>query len=494
MGYNRETGSKTYLYCICGVAVIGGLLFGYDTAVISGGEKSLQKFFRAGINGGEDVEKGPYGDLLHGFVVSAALVGCVIGALISGVMSDRIGRRNSLIVSSVLFFLSALGSYMPEFLFRSNFSFYQPAESNKGLMWAFILYRVLGGVGVGMASALCPVYIAEVAPAEIRGILVSCNQFAIIFGQLLVYAINTFIRNSLADTAEKIERAMITIGWRRMFVSEAVPAALFGILLLFVPKTPRFLVLKGKEEKATEVLTHINGEQKAKEIIQEIKDTIENEETNSVFSYGWLVIIVGCLLSFFQQAVGINVVLYYAPRIFENMHFSGDASMLQTVLMGCVNLIFTIIAIFTVDKFGRKPLLMGGSIGMAIGMIALSLFFKYEYLGFAALVFIIIYTASFMYSWGPCCWVLISEIFPNTIRGSAVAIAVAVQWISNLVVSTTFPKLNSWNSTLTYLMYGIFSILSAVFVYFMVPETKRKTLEDIEEIWLEKQKKNQLPK
>jgi len=482
MSNQTKQGSRAYLYGICAVAVIGGLLFGYDTAVISGAEQALQEFFKSGLGD-------YYTTAVHGRVVSTALIGCIIGGLISGFVSSRLGRRNALILSSVLFFLSALGSYMPEFLFRPGFQFFQPGEATKGLMWAFVLYRVLGGIGVGMASAICPTYIAEVAPAEIRGTLVSCNQFAIIFGQLVVYFINFLIRSGLAETPELIQAAMVNIGWRKMFVTEAFPAAAFGLLLLLVPKTPRFLVMSGNQKKALEVLTRINGEEKAQTILGEIKATLV-EKKEKLFSYGILVIIVGVLLSFFQQAVGINVVLYYAPRIFQNMGSSGDAAMIQTVVMGVVNIIFTVVAILTVDKFGRKPLLIIGSIGMAIGMIALSILSFCDVIGVAALIFIIIYTASFMMSWGPICWVLISEIFPNTIRSSAVAVAVAAQWISNYIVSSTFPSLCDWSIGGTYLIYGGFSILSAIFVLTMVPETKGKTLEEMSSLWRNRSKKN----
>lgn len=482
MSNYTEKGSKAYLYGICAVAVIGGLLFGYDTAVISGAEQALQEFFKSGLGD-------YYTTAIHGSVVSSALVGCIIGGLISGFMSTKLGRRNALILASVLFFLSALGSYMPEFLFRPGFEFFKPGEATKGLMWAFILYRVLGGIGVGMASAICPMYIAEVAPANIRGKLVSCNQFAIIFGQLVVYFINFLIRSGLADTPELIQAAMVDMGWRNMFVSEAYPAGAFGILLLLVPKTPRYLVMSGNPKRALEVLTRINGANKAQEILSEIKNTVA-EKKEKLFAYGFIVIFIGILLSFFQQAVGINVVLYYAPRIFQTMGSTSDASMVQTVVMGIVNIAFTVVAIFTVDKFGRKPLLIIGSIGMAIGMIALSILsFSDNLIGIASLVFIIIYTASFMMSWGPVCWVLISEIFPNTIRGKAVAIAVAAQWISNYIVSSTFPSLSDWSVGGTYLIYAGFSVLSAIFVFNMVPETKGKTLEDMSALWRNSSKK-----
>lgn len=464
MNNTTNDGSKIYLYGITAVAVIGGLLFGYDTAVISGAEGGLERFFLSAT----DFE---YNKAWHGITASSALIGCVIGGAISGILASRLGRRNSLRLAALLFFLSALGSYNPEFLF---FDYGVPT---KNLLIAFNLYRILGGIGVGLASAVCPMYIAEVAPANMRGRLVSWNQFAIIFGMLVVYFVNYLIRDHL-PTAE----AMVSIGWRRMFISEAFPAALFGILLFFVPKTPRYLVLSGQPEKALGILERINGKKIAQTVLEDIKVTAV-EKSEKIFTYGVGVIIIGILLSVFQQAVGINVVLYYAPRIFENMGATGDVSMIQTVVMGVVNIIFTVVAIVTVDKFGRKPLLIIGSVGMMVGMLALSILSFMDFIGIAALIFIIIYTASFMMSWGPICWVLISEIFPNTIRGKAVAIAVAAQWITNFLVSSSFPSLSEWSVGGTYLIYATFSLLSAVFVWKWVPETKGKTLEDMSRLW-----------
>jgi MFS transporter, SP family, xylose:H+ symportor len=463
---NMDKGSKVYLGAITFVAVLGGLLFGYDTAVISGAEKALEAFFSQSTDF-------IYSKGWHGITASSALIGCVIGGAISGLLAPRWGRRNTLIFASVLFLLSAIGSSRPEMLF---FEFGKPSFS---LLLTFNAYRVLGGIGVGLASAICPMYIAEVSPANVRGRLVSVNQFAIIFGMLVVYFVNYLIRINLPGN---IEQAMMELGWRRMFLSEAFPAATFGLLLLMVPKTPRFLVMSGNETKALHVLSRINGVAVAKTILEDIKETVI-EKREKLFSYGVTVVIIGILLSFFQQAVGINVVLYYAPRIFESLGASGDVSMRQTVVMGVVNIIFTLVAIATVDKFGRKPLLIIGSFGMMTGMIALSVLSFLDVIGVAALVFIIIYTASFMMSWGPITWVLISEIFPNTIRGQAVAIAVAAQWISNFVVSSTFPSLSEWSTGGAYLIYAIFSLLSAIFVYKMVPETKGKTLEDMTRLW-----------
>lgn len=454
---NTQQGSKFYIFGITLVATLGGLLFGYDTAVISGAEKALQNYFQTS-------------DFMHGVTSSSALIGCIIGGAISGVLASKFGRKRSLIFAGFMFFISALGSGYPEFLF------FHKGEASGALLFMFNLYRIIGGVGVGLASAITPMYIAEIAPADIRGKLVSWNQFAIIFGMLVVYFVNYFI--AVGQPIEWI----YSDGWRWMFASEAIPAGIFAVLLFFVPETPRYLVLTDQHEKAFSVLTKIGGTVKATQILTDIKATA-HETSGKVLSYGWKILIIGILLSVFQQFVGINVVLYYAPRIFESMGVGRDTSMLQTIVMGFVNIVFTLVAIFTVDKFGRKPLLIIGSIGMAIGMFAISGLAYFEIIGVSTLVFIIIYTASFMMSWGPICWVLISEIFPNTIRGKAVAIAVAAQWIANFLVSSTFPSLNHFSSTFTYALYGFMSVLSAIFVWKMVPETKGKTLEDMSKLW-----------
>jgi SP family xylose:H+ symportor-like MFS transporter len=458
--------SKFYVFGITLVATLGGLLFGYDTAVISGAVDSLKVFFHI-----DNTVFGNWAQTIHGVTVSSALIGCIIGSALSGVFAEKMGRKKSLMLAALLFFLSALGAAHPEVFF------FQKGEGSISVLIAFNIYRIIGGIGVGLASAICPMYIAEIAPAEIRGKLVSWNQFAIIFGMLIVYFVNYFI--AFGKPQEWID----TIGWRYMFASNAVPAALFGILLFFVPETPRHLALAGNEEKALHILTKINGSTKASRILEEIKESAHNEKVEKVLSYGWTVLIIGILLSVFQQFVGINVVLYYAPTIFKGLGFGNDAAMWQTVIMGFVNIVFTLVAIFTVDKFGRKPLLIIGSIGMAIGMFAIGILAYNKIIGISTLVFIIIYSASFMMSWGPICWVLISEIFPNTIRGKAVAIAVAAQWISNFLVSSTFPVLEHFSIPFTYCLYGAMSILSALFVWKMVPETKGKTLEDMTKLW-----------
>ncbi|QUT76367.1 D-xylose-proton symporter [Bacteroides salyersiae] len=256
---------------------------------------------------------------------------------------------------------------------------------------------------------------------------------------------------------------------------------MFGLLLFFVPKTPRYLVMIDQDQKAYSILEKVNGATKAKEILAEIKATSQ-EKTEKLFTYGVTVIVIGILLSVFQQAIGINAVLYYAPRIFENAGAEGGG-MMQTVIMGIVNIVFTLVAIFTVDKFGRKPLLIVGSIGMAFGAFAVALCDSMAIKGIFPVLSVIVYAAFFMMSWGPICWVLIAEIFPNTIRGKAVAIAVAFQWIFNYIISSTFPALYDFSPMFAYSLYGVICVIAAIFVWRWVPETKGKTLEDMSKLW-----------
>ncbi|TWT25221.1 D-xylose transporter XylE [Planomicrobium sp. CPCC 101110] len=451
-----------YIFSITLVATLGGLLFGYDTAVISGAEGSLQTYF---------VDSLGLSSFVHGLTVSSALIGCIIGGLLSGYCSSKIGRKYSLIIAAILFLVSALGSAYPEFIF------FTPGEPSMSLLITFNIYRIIGGIGVGLASAVAPMYIGEIAPPNLRGRLVSLNQFAIIFGMLVVYFVNWGIAKG--ETLEWVN----TLGWRYMFASEAIPAALFLLLLFFVPETPRYLVSQKKEEKAMRILLKTYDSIMAKATLYEIKQSFKHEnQREKIFAYGRAIIAIGILLSVFQQFVGINVALYYAPRIFESMGAGRDASLFQTIVMGLVNVLFTVLAILTVDKFGRKPLLVIGSIGMTIGMLGVAGLAFFEQIGIATLVFIIIYTASFMMSWGPVVWVLLSEIFPNKIRGQALALAVSAQWAANYFISSTYPMMMEVSSGMTYLFYGVMSALSAVFVWKFIPETKGQSLEEIEKI------------
>lgn len=466
----RSNKNKLNLFGIVLVAVIGGLLFGYDTAVIAGAEDGLQRFFASGDFG--------YNDFWHGFTSSSALIGCIIGAFLSGLLSSRLGRKKSLFIAGILFFISALGSFAPES------GILPKGEPTMTLLIVFNIYRIIGGIGVGLASAICPMYIAEIAPADRRGALVSWNQFAIIFGQLVVYFVTfLIIRAHINDPA--IEAWKEATGWRVMFVSECVPAGLFSLLILLVPESPRFLALQGRDEEALKVLCKLHRPERAIEIVQDIHATA-TEKREPLLTFGWVVIFIGIMLSVFQQIVGINAVLYFAPRIFESMGVGDE--MVFTVIMGVVNISFTLLAIFTVEKLGRKPLLIAGSLLMAVGAMGVALPNMVSMPSWVSVLSIMVYSAAFMFSWGPICWVYMSELFPNTIRSQAVAIAVAFQWISNFVVSSTFVPLYNYNHAMVYIIYGVICLAAALFVWKLVPETKGKTLEQITTMWREKAK------
>ena len=453
------------------VATLGGLLFGYDTAVISGTVKYLELSFVTPLGLGEAAANS-----LLGFLVSSALIGCVIGGMLGGYMASKFGRRKSLMIASILFIISAIGSSYPEFGFGDG--------STDEFITQFIIYRIIGGIGVGLASMLSPMYIAEMAPAERRGSLVSWNQFAIIFGMLIVYFVNYFI--SLQGSEEWLS----TTGWRLMFLSETIPAISLLSLLFFIPESPRWLMMNNREKEATSIIEKVNCGVGVSEEVSNIKASLKGSGSSKLTTYGITVILIGITLSILQQFVGINVVLYYAPEIFRNMGMGTDAALLQTIIVGLINLSFTTLAIFTVDKFGRKPLMIIGSIGMTVSMFTLGSTFFLESKGALSLVAMLCYVASFAMSWGPVCWVLLSEIFPNKIRGKAMAIAVASQWVANYLVSWTFPMMDK-SSYLTEMFHGGFSywvyaamgILSALFMWKFVPETKGKSLEDMEKLF-----------
>lgn len=454
---------SVFLLLIAAVSALGGLLFGYDTGVINGAQFYLTKHF-------------DLSDALKGWVVGSALLGCFAGAILAGPLSIRIGRKWSLIISAVFFTISAYGSGLPE-LFPQSVSM-------------LVFFRILGGLGIGIASMNAPMYIAEIAPSNIRGRMVTYYQLAIVIGFFVVFLATYFIGNNLSE-AENIE-----FGWRRMFWSELIPSGLFLILLFFVPKSPRWLALKGNDEDALKVLKRINGDEAAEVEIQQIKQSL-NESNDGVkvsyFSKAILVIIViGTVLSMLQQFTGINAVLYYGADIFEKaLGFGKEDILAQQILLAFVNLIFTFVAMFTVDKFGRKPLLYIGSIGMIVGFLLLGVSLQQESVGMISLIGVLIFIASFALSMGPVVWVLLSEMFPNKIRSVAMSVAVAAQWAANYVVSQSFPMVmgsetnNSvpWNGSLPYFIFIVFILVIVYVTYKFIPETKGKSLEEIEGFW-----------
>jgi MFS transporter, SP family, xylose:H+ symportor len=459
------------------VATLGGLLFGYDTAVISGAVSSIDANFIDPLHLSETARSS-----LSGWTVSSALFGCIIGAATAGWVSNAIGRRGGMLVAGALFLLSAVGSAFPEIGLGPIGSMGPKA------LTPFILYRILCGVAVGIASMLSPLYIAEIAPSRIRGRLVSFNQLSIVLGMLLVYFVNWAI------AAQGDDAWIRATGWRLMLASEAIPALVFLGLLLTVPDTPRWLVMKGRSAKALVVLTRLVGIDEARATIAEIETTVVGQANPAgapLFAFGVLVVVAGVLLSVFQQFIGINAVLYYAPLMFKNMGATTNTALWQTIIVGLANVVFTVVAILTVDRLGRKPLLIGGGLVMAAAMITLGFLFQAKAVGVVALIVVVVYIAGFALSWGPVTWVLLSEMFPNSIKNRALAIAVAAQWIANLLVSWSFKVVDgnatlnaSFNHGFAYWVYGGMSLLAAGFVYLYVPETKRRTLEGIQHLWL----------
>lgn len=454
---NEEKGSIVYVMLVCMVAALGGLLFGYDTGVINGAIGPLKAHFVLDAN-------------WAGWATGCALVGCAIGAAIAGVLSDWLGRKKVLILSAILFFISAVGTALPK-----NIT-------------TFIIYRIIGGLGVGAASMSSPMYIAEISPARIRGRMVSVNQFAIVSGFLVVYFVNYFIALQ-GDQMWNQES-----GWRWMFGSEALPALLLLVLLFFVPESPRWLTKQNRSDEALEILARVNGAEYAKTELLEIKDALAHESGSlkQLFQPGMkIVLVIGIVLAVLQQVTGINVFLYFGTEIFKKMGSDTNAALLQTVIVGVVNLSFTIIAIWMVDRLGRKPLMMIGSVGMGLSLLGMGLMAYVQKTDLWVLLFILGYIACFALSVGPVTWVILSEIFPTRIRGRAMAIATVCLWVANYVVSQTFPMMeeNNWllekfHHAFPFWLYGIFCVFLVTFVWRFVPETKGKTLEEIEKHWM----------
>jgi SP family xylose:H+ symportor-like MFS transporter len=454
------------LIMISSIAALGGLLFGYDTGVINGTQFYFSKYFELTA-------------ALKGWVVGSALLGCFVGALISGVLSSAIGRKYSLILSALLFTISAWGSGLPAFLPES--------------VTLLVVFRLIGGLGIGIASMNAPTYIAELAPARIRGKMVTFYQMAIVIGFFAVFLVTYFIGSGQG------EEYNVNTGWRWMFWSELVPCLLFFLLLFLVPQSPRWLMLKGKEVEATAILNRVHGPAAAELEMREIRESIREESgiplkdifRKSVFP----IILIGAVFSGLQQFTGINAVLYYGADIFEKaLGFSQEDVLAQQILLAGVNVAFTILAMFTVDGWGRKPLVITGSLGMLLGFLMLGVTLMNDQVGLISLIGILLFIGSFAMSMGPIVWVVLAEMFPNSIRSIAMSIAVAVQWACNYIVSQSFPVVvesqanmgGFWNGSLPYFLFIAFILVIIVFTLLFIPETKGKSLEQIEKIWEEK--------
>lgn len=442
------------------VSALGGLLFGYDWVVIGGAKPFYEQFF--------NIASIP---ALQGWAMSCALVGCLFGAVLSGILSDRFGRKRLLILSAFLFTLSAIGT---------------GAVNNFNL---FVFYRILGGVGIGLASNLSPMYIAEVSPATIRGKFVSLNQLTIVIGILSAQLVNWQLADPVplnSTSAEILASWNGQIGWRWMFWAEVIPASAFFLFMFFIPESPRWLAKNGSENEVEKILSKIGGSEYAKIEYQNIHETLANE-TNKVnfrflFEPGMKkILLIGIVLAAFQQWCGINVIFNYAEEVFKEAGYGVSDILFNIVITGSVNLIFTFVAIFTVDRLGRRALMLLGAGGLAGIYTLMGAAYYFNITGWILLLLVISAIACYAMSLAPVTWVVLSEIFPNRVRGAAMAVATVSLWLASFILTYTFPLLNdAFGASGTFWLYGIICVFGLTFIYRKLPETKGRSLEEIE--------------
>ena len=448
-----------YIWTVSAVAALGGLLFGYGWVVIGGAKPFYEKFFHLAEPS------------LQGWAISCALVGCLTGAVISGSLSDRYGRKRLLMLAAFLFAVTSLGT-----AFASSFKI-------------FVMWRILGGVAIGLASNLSPMYISEVSPAESRGKLVSLNQLTIVIGILMAQLVNWLIAERVAPDATALDILHSwngQTGWRWMFGVTALPAFLFFFGMFFVPESPRWLARAGKREKARALLTRIGGASYATQALEAIEATLQSEQKKVSFRdladpKLVKILFLGVVLAVYQQWSGINVIFNYAEEVFSAAGYKVSDILLNIVVTGAVNLLFTFVAIATVDRIGRRTLMLIGSAGLAVVYTLLGACYHIHSQGLHMLILVVMAIACFAMSLGPVVWVVISEIFPNRIRGAAMSVAVSSLWIACFVLTYTFPLLNSaLGPAKTFWIYAGICAAGFIFVQFRLPETKGKTLEQIE--------------
>jgi len=459
---NQASYNMTFIWLICLVAAMGGLLFGYDWVVIGGAKPFYEPFF--GIS-----DATPF---LRGLAQSSALFGCLVGAVLSGIISDKSGRKRLLILSGLLFTISAIGT-----AFAGNFIF-------------FNVFRIIGGIGIGLASNLSPMYIAEISPAGMRGRFVSINQLTIVIGILAAQIVNWLIAQPVPENASA--EFILTswngqAGWRWMFGAETVPAFLFFLLMFFVPESPRWLVKYGKDKQAAAILGRLGGAGYAAAAIEDIKTTLAGEEIARVNFRDLLepklrrIVMLGVFLAVLQQWCGINVIFNYAQEVFAAAGYGVSGIMFNIVITGIVNLLFTFVAIYTVDRFGRRILMLIGAGGLAGIYAILGTGYYFQSTGIHMLILVISAIACYAMSLAPITWVVISEIFPNRIRGAAMSVAVFSLWVGCTILTLTFPYLKAGlGAHGAFWLYGVICVIGFIVILLKLPETKGKTLEDIE--------------
>lgn len=449
--------TKAYLLLICLISAMGGLLFGYDWVVIGGAKIFYEPFFNLENSAA-----------LRGWAMSSALIGCLIGALLSGSWSDRYGRKKMLIIASFLFVASAIGTGIVD-----RFS------------W-FIIYRIVGGLGIGIASNVSPVYIAEVAPASVRGKFVALNQLTIVLGILMAQLANWQIGEYFTSTPDGLSENSIQWAWRWMFWAELIPAGLFFILSFIIPESPRWLATKGSDQKSRRILTRIGGEAYALQTLSELqhlgKAKVKSGSWSELLQPGMRnVLIIGIVLAVFQQWCGINVIFNYAHEIFSQAGYAVSDVLMNIVVTGVTNVIFTFVAIYTVDKWGRRTLLFIGALGLAVLYAVLGACYFWGASGWPMLLLVVLAIACYAMSLAPVVWVVLSEIFPVRVRGVAMALSTFFLWTACFLLTYTFPLLNeAVGAAGTFWLYGAVCLAGFFFIRARLPETKGKTLEELE--------------
>lgn len=460
MTNQKKQFNNNYLLAISMVSALGGLLFGYDWVVIGGAKPFYERFFDITTSAN-----------LQAWAMSSALIGCILGAVVSGVISDKFGRKWPLLLSAFLFTVASLGTGLAS------------------AYWIFVVFRIVGGVGIGLASALSPMYIAEVAPSHLRGRFVALNQMTLVVGILAAQIVNLLIADKVpAGVSDAFIRSSWNgqMGWRWMFFACAVPSVVFFLLVFTLPESPRWLMKAGKADKAFPTLQKIGGEVYAREEMANIKATLddvtEKIDFKALFNPKFKdVLLIGIVIAVFQQWCGINTVFNYAEEIFTAAGYGVSDTLFNIVITGTVNLIFTLVAMFTVDKWGRKKLMVFGALGLTITYLLLGSAFYFDLKGVAVLSLVVIAIAVYAMSLAPITWVILSEIFPNRVRGAAMALATFALWVACFILTYTFPLLNkSFGAAGTFWVYSGICVLGFLFVLIRLPETKGKTLEEIE--------------
>lgn len=458
-----------YILRICGIAALGGILFGYDTAVISGAIEALKTYF--------DLSPAE-----TGWAVSNVVIGCVVGAFGAGPLAGRYGRKKALVVAALLFTISAVGAAL-----ATTFT------------W-FVIYRIIGGLAVGLAATVSPMYMSEVSPKDMRGRALSMQQFAIVFGQIVIFYVNFKIASYAS------EAWLVEMGWRWMIGSEVIPCLLFTALVFIIPESPRWSVMVGRDDQALAMLTRVSNAEHAQSVLREIKDSVRQDEQHRKQKLNYsdvrvrFILFVGCMIAMLQQVTGVNVMMYYAPVVLKTVTENAQEALFQTIWIGVLQLVGSVIGAMLMDRIGRIPLMRWGTLGTIVGLLITSYALYTQATGYFALFGMLFFMVFYAMSWGVGAWVLVSEIFPNRMRSQGMSIAVGCMWLANFVVAQSFPMINdqpylfsTFHGAFPMWVFAACCLFSYWFIARFIPETKGVSLEKMEDVVMAKRYRQPLP-